>query len=181
MVMKTDYEKKLLEASKTFDSAISQKDVSSLTNLLAKDAILHHGGLVHVVKPQTAQNNNARMLNHAIFCCYDPVFLCSLHRSLASYEYVEPHASADGITRVQDIVGSDNILGWLQSYPNQYDYKSHDVIAGAVDEQNKSAFSFFLDQVGARRPGATDCCEPAFTACVLCPAQPCNEPSPFSM
>lgn len=94
MVLKTDYEKKLLEASKTFDGAISQKDVSSLTNLLAKDAILHH----------------------------------------------------DGITRGQDIVGSDNILGWLQTYPNQYDYKSHEVIAGAVDEQNKSAFSFFLDQ-----------------------------------
>jgi hypothetical protein len=58
------------------------------------------------------------------------------------------HASADGITRGQDIVGSDNILAWLQSYPNQYDYKSHEVIAGAVDEQNNSAFSFFLDQVG---------------------------------
>ena len=57
------------------------------------------------------------------------------------------HASADGITRGQDIVGSDNILAWLQSYPNQYDYKSHEVIAGAVDEQNNSAFSFFLDQV----------------------------------
>lgn len=56
---------------------------------------------------------------------------------------------ADGITRGQDIVGNDNILAWLQSYPNQYDYKSHEVIAGAVDEQNNSAFSFFLDQVGA--------------------------------
>ena len=44
MVMKSDHEKKLLEASKTFDGAISQKDVSSLTDLLAKDAILHHGG-----------------------------------------------------------------------------------------------------------------------------------------
>lgn len=46
MVMKSDHEKKLLEASKTFDGAISQKDVSSLTDLLAKDAILHHGGPV---------------------------------------------------------------------------------------------------------------------------------------
>jgi hypothetical protein len=94
MVMKTDYEKKLLDASKTFDSAISKKDVSPLSSLLAKDAILHH----------------------------------------------------DGITRGDDITGSDNILKWLQSYPDQYEYKSHEVIAGAVDEQNKSAFSFFLDQ-----------------------------------
>lgn len=94
MVLKSDHEKKLLEASKTFDSAISNKDVSSLTDVLAKDAILHH----------------------------------------------------DGITRGQDIVGSDNILGWLQSYPNQYDYTSHEVIAGAVDEQKNAAFSFFLDQ-----------------------------------
>lgn len=57
MVMKTDYEKKLLDASKTFDSAISQKDVSSLTSMLAKDVILHHGGLVHAVNiepPATA-------------------------------------------------------------------------------------------------------------------------------
>jgi hypothetical protein len=65
---------------------------------------------------------------------------------------------ADGITRGQDIVGSDNILAWLQSYPNQYDYKSHEVIAGAVDEQNNSAFSFFLDQVGAACETATHCC-----------------------
>ena len=47
MVMKSDHEKKLLEVSKTFDGAISQKDVSSLTDLLAKDAILHHGELKH--------------------------------------------------------------------------------------------------------------------------------------
>lgn len=63
------------------------------------------------------------------------------------FDWYGLHACADGITRGQDIVGSDNILAWLQSYPNQYDYKSHEVIAGAVDEQNNSAFSFFLDQV----------------------------------
>ena len=57
MVMKSDHEKKLLEASKTFDGAISQKDVSSLTDLLAKDAILHHGGSMQ--SPQWRQLQSA--------------------------------------------------------------------------------------------------------------------------
>lgn len=46
MVLKSDHEKKLLDASKSWDDAISSKDVSSITCLLAKDAILHHG-LLH--------------------------------------------------------------------------------------------------------------------------------------
>lgn len=94
MVLKSDHEKKLLDASKSWDDAISSKDVASITSLLAKDAILHH----------------------------------------------------DGITRGDDVVGADNILAWLQSYPNQYHYNKHEVIAGAVDENHNCAFAFFLDQ-----------------------------------
>lgn len=37
------HEKKLLDASKAFDEAISKKDASQLPQLLAKDVVLHHG------------------------------------------------------------------------------------------------------------------------------------------
>jgi ketosteroid isomerase-like protein len=59
----------------------------------------------------------------------------------------------DGITLGQDITGADAVSAYIQEYPNKYHYESHDVIAGAVDENDNIAFSFWLDK-GVKPAGA---------------------------
>jgi hypothetical protein len=45
-----------------------------------------------------------------------------------------------------DVKGADEISKYFQAYWEKYQYK-HSVIAGAVHSDDKSAFSFWQDQV----------------------------------
>jgi len=63
----TAHEKKLLDASKAFDEAISKKDASQLPQLLAKDVVLHHG--------EAQQHASAQV---RLQCAAAPTHACSL-------------------------------------------------------------------------------------------------------
>ncbi len=42
------------------------------------------------------------------------------------------------------------VVEYFDAYPKRYDYAVHEVIAGAVDENDQDAFSFWVDK--ARSP-----------------------------
>lgn len=51
----------------------------------------------------------------------------------------------DGLTLGEDVRGADDIVHYFQTYFDKYDF-THNVIAGAVDSNDSTAFSFWRDE-----------------------------------
>jgi ketosteroid isomerase-like protein len=92
MVIKTETESKLLQASKKYDQALTNQKLDSLNEVVDQNIVIH----------------------------------------------------ADGITLKQDVKGLQAVQQYWQKYFDTYEFK-HEVIAGAVNKEDKVAFSFWAD------------------------------------
>lgn len=64
--------------------------------------------------------------------------------------FIVKELSAQQLMVLTEMLSLPQVAEYIQDYPTKYHYASHEVIAGAVDEKDNLAFSFWLDTVRSR-------------------------------